>query len=233
MVTLPPLENASTASGVLRIRTNSVTSTPACNPNPAPPVAIDLLAGPSWQLGSDDQIHVIVRSEGTEAEVGWLADQVQYVLWSGGGTGVRRMDANEAHALWQRQVEFSDRGAGETADRSPLVVKIAVPPSNVSRIIDELIAFDPECTIQSHAASGIIVARFAHFTHADLTRALVGKLRPAAVQAGGSLVILSATLDGLTPHLIWGGRTDAIVLMERIKSKFDPHNILNPGRFVF
>ena len=82
-------------------------------------------------------------------------------------------------------------------------------------------------------ASGIIIARFAKFTQADLTTVLVGKLRPAAVQLGGSLVVVSSKLEGLTPHLIWGGRTDAIVLLERIKQKFDPHNILNPGRFVF
>ena len=62
---------------------------------------------------------------------------------------------------------------------------------------------------------------------------LVGKLRPAAVQHGGSLVVLKTKLEGLTPHLVWGGRTDATVLMERIKQKFDPHNILNPGRFVY
>ena len=45
--------------------------------------------------------------------------------------------------------------------------------------------------------------------------------------------MVRSKLEGLTPHLVWGGRTDATVLMERIKQKFDPQNILNPGRFVF
>ena len=62
---------------------------------------------------------------------------------------------------------------------------------------------------------------------------LVGKLRPAAVQLGGSLVVVRSNLEGLTPHLVWGGRTDATVLLERIKHKFDPQNILNPGRFIY
>ena len=66
-----------------------------------------------------------------------------------------------------------------------------------------------------------------------LTKLLVGKLRPAAVQQGGSLIVLKSTLEGLTPHLVWGGRTGAIMLLERVKQKFDPHSILNPGRFIF
>ena len=66
-----------------------------------------------------------------------------------------------------------------------------------------------------------------------IVRVLVGKLRPAAVQLGGSVVVVRSKLEGLTPHLVWGGRTDAVVLLERIKQKFDPKNILNPGRYIF
>ena len=89
------------------------------------------------------------------------------------------------------------------------------------------------CTIQAHAANGIVVARFAEFAAADVSSVLVGKLRPAAIRRGGSLVVLATKLTGLTPHILWGGRTEATVLMERIKQQFDPHNILNPGCFVF
>ena len=113
------------------------------------------------------------------------------------------------------------------------MVKIAVPPSAVITTIAELRAHDPSCTIQAHAASGIVVVRFAKFAAGDVSPVLVGKLRPAAVARGGSLVVLSSPLEGLTPHIVWGGRTDATVLMERIKTQFDPHNILNPGRFVY
>jgi hypothetical protein len=114
-----------------------------------------------------------------------------------------------------------------------MVVKIAVPPSSVVATISELHSKGNACTIQSHAENGIIIARFAEFEPADVSRVLVGKLRPAAIRRGGSLVVLASTLEGLTPHVIWGPRTDATVLMERIKRQFDPHNILNPGRFVY
>lgn len=211
----------------------------------APPIAIDLLIGPAWQdnpglaetiRNPKSQIRnpvLVVRVEGTESEVTWLSDQVQCELRMGGGTAVRGLTPRGADTLWDRQLEFADRGAGEAPDDAPLVLKIAVPPSGMTATIAQLLAFDADCTVQAHAGNGIVVARLSQFRQADLTPVLVGKLRPAAVQRGGSLVVLSSNLDGLTPHLVWGGRTEATMLMERIQKKFDPHNILNPGRFVF
>lgn len=202
------------------------------------PAAIDLLVGAAWKREALPAVDgagamVAVRVEGTEVEANWLAEHVQYEFWQGGATGAQLMSDVEAERLWSHQIEFPDRGAGSERDGSPLVVKIAVPPSDVVAIIRDLLAHDAECTVQSHAANGIIVARFASFAHADVSAVLVGKLRPAVIQCGGNLVILECTLDGLTPHIVWGGRTEATILMERIQREFDPHNILNPGRFVF
>jgi glycolate oxidase FAD binding subunit len=210
---------------------------------PAPPVAIDYLLGPDWQVPrttSSRQAeintktpHLAIRFEGTQAETDWLADQIQTVLQQFGGMSVALLSPTDAVTLWKQQVEFADRGTGNASDNSPLVAKIAVPPSAVSGIIKQLLDFDPDCAIQAQAGNGIMLARFKKFGHADLTSFLVAKLRPAATRIGGSLVVVSSKLDGLTPHLTWGGRTDAIVLLENIKHKFDPRNILNPGRFVF
>jgi glycolate dehydrogenase FAD-binding subunit len=205
----------------------------------APPVAIDVVIGPTWNkeaLPASDApsaATLAVRVEGTETEVKWLAEHAQYELWQGGSTEVRRLSDTDADRLWSCQIEFSDRGPATTHDESPLVLKISVPPSAVIATIAALQSHDPACTIQAHAASGIILARFAKFTSADVSPVLVGKLRPAAVQRGGSVVVVSSRLEGLTPHITWGGRTEATILMERIKRQFDPHNILNPNRFVF
>jgi FAD/FMN-containing dehydrogenase len=103
----------------------------------------------------------------------------------------------------------------------------------VTGIVRELLAADPNCVIQAHAGNGIVVARFEKFGQAEISSLIVAKLRPAAVRLGGSLVVLRTTLSGLTPHLIWGGRDDATVLLEQVKRQFDPRGILNPGRFVF
>jgi glycolate oxidase FAD binding subunit len=204
----------------------------------SPPVAIDLLVGGAWGEVIEDAlgnsgIQLVVRIEGTEGEIEWLLERVRNEVIAAGGANVHRLSDAAAKSLWGRQVEFPDRGAGPNDDDSPFVIQIAVPPSAVTGIIAELSATNANCTIQCHAASGIIVARFAKFAHADLSAVLVNKLRPAAVRLGGSLVVLKSKLEGLTPHLLWGGRTDGTVLLERIKRKFDPKGILNPGRFVF
>jgi glycolate oxidase FAD binding subunit len=210
----------------------------------APPIAIDLLVGVSWRAGDEDDADrsaprkagcsftIAVRVDGTEAEVAWMAEQVQLESWAGGAATVERLDEAEADGLWKRQVEFSDRGPQDTTDGSPMVLKISVPACATTSFVSRILAADPNCTIQAHAGNGIIVARFAQFTHADLTSVLVANLRPAAIKLGGSAVVVSSKLEGLTPHIVWGGRTEAIMLLERIKQKFDPHNILNPGRFV-
>jgi glycolate dehydrogenase FAD-binding subunit len=210
----------------------------------APPVAIDLLVGGSWGdiAGGSPEARrqppepvatIVVRVEGTAVEVAAVRENVQYELWTGGAGDVRVLPPAEANALWHRQVEFADRGAGISPDEAVLVLKVSLPPSGVTAMLAAVRSHDPTCTIQAHAGNGIIVARFAKFDSAAVSRVLVGQLRPAAIKLGGSAVIIGSKLEGLTPHIVWGGRTDATVLMERIKQQFDPRNILNPGRFVY
>lgn len=199
----------------------------------APPVAVDLLVGKDWQTDATNRNSLVVRVEGTREECDWLVERIQSELVASKCTGANCLEAAAASELWERQIEFADRGAGAEKDKSPIVLQLAVPSSAVTGMVARLLAFDEGATIQAHAASGIITARFAKFTHGDLTSVLVGKLRPSALQLGGSCIILQSTIDGLTPHLIWGGRTDSVVLLERIKKKLDPRNILNPSRFVF
>jgi glycolate oxidase FAD binding subunit len=213
----------------------------------ASPVTIDVLVGHPWKsiledyqragassppVGAENHIAVAVRVEGTEVEVNWLAEQVKAAIASGGGQSVRRLVDGEAAALWARQVEFSDRGMGVAPDTSPLVLKIAVPPSAVCTMIVAVLAHDANCEVQAHAGNGIVYVRFGRFSSADLTSVLVGKLRPLAVRLGGSVVVVASQTEGLTPHMIWGGRTDREIFLERVKRQFDPRGILNPGRFI-
>jgi glycolate oxidase FAD binding subunit len=198
-----------------------------------PPVAVDVLVGAGWASESPAQYQVVIRLEGTELETASLADAVESTFAAAGCPAARALSESQADALWQRQIEFSDRGLGETDDESPMVLKTAVPPSGVIEIIHGLLAIDANCAIQAHAGSGIVIARFREFRQEHISKVLVAKLRPAAVRLGGSLVVVRSKLDGLTPHLVWGGRTEGTVLIEQIKRQFDPRNILNPGRYVF
>jgi glycolate oxidase FAD binding subunit len=199
----------------------------------ATPAAIDLLVSKSWGNESANHSSVAIRLEGSESEIAWLTAHVQSAVSTAGGAAARALPAAEADELWRRQIEFSDRGAGEPDDGSPMVMKISLPSSAVADMIGKLLAADENCTIQAHAGNGIIFARFSQFRHDDLTKVLVAKLRPAAVHLGGSLIVVRSKLEGLTSHVVWGCRTDTSVLLEQIKFQFDPRNILNPGRFAY
>ena len=52
---------------------------------------------------------------------------------------------------------------------------------------------DPQASVQAHAGSGIVIARFARFAAGDVSRLLIGRLQPAARAAGGNIVVLSST----------------------------------------
>jgi glycolate oxidase FAD binding subunit len=198
-----------------------------------PPVAIDLLIGEGWTPESPIRNQLVIRLEGTEQETAWLSAEVERTFAVAGCSAVRALAKSQADVLWNRQIEFSDRGLADVDDKSPMVMKIAVPPSGVIEMIRGLLAVDANCEIQAHAGNGIVTARFREFRHEHVSKSLVAKLRPAAVRLGGSLVVVRSKLEGLTPHLVWGGRTEGTVLLEQVKRQFDPRNILNPGRFVF
>jgi glycolate oxidase FAD binding subunit len=198
-----------------------------------PPVSIDVLIGEGWTAESPIRYQVVIRLEGTKQETAWLTNAVETAFAAAGCVAAHTLSKSQADALWNRQIEFSDRGPSDTDDGSPMVMKIVVPPSTLMEMIRGLLEIDANCAVQAHAGNGIVIARFREFRHEHISKALVAKLRPAAVQLGGSLVVLRSKLDGITPHLVWGGRTEGTVLLEQIKRQFDPRSILNPGRFIF
>ena len=226
------------------------------------PAAIELLTGPGWkdcqELASlrDGALTLAVLFEGAPSEVAWQVDRLHNEWGAHGVSGRSTLAVNGAAAdnLLRALAEFPHAGilransfnrdptvtagnneptAAVGANDSPLVVKAAVTPSqavSVMRLVHEI---DPEAALQCHAASGVVIARFRNFDAADLTRVLVGRLQSAAIREGGSVTVLRSMFDGLTPQIVWGGRQASHALMESVKAQFDPHNILNPGRFIF
>jgi glycolate oxidase FAD binding subunit len=204
------------------------------------PAAIELVAGPAWRddpalepLVIDPEAqtrraggefdHLIVALEGTAAEVEWmkatLVDELQ--------SRAECIPPPTPNAVWQRLREFP-------ATEAALVLKANVPPSCTVEMIRLLRAAAPDCSIQAHAGNGIIIAHYPTFPAGGVSRILVGQLQPAAQNAGGNLIVLSATLTGeLTRQAVWGATAGAAMLMEAVKTQFDPKNLLNPGRFVY
>ena len=66
----------------------------------------------------------------------------------------------------------------------------------------------------------------------DRVAAAISRVRELSRQLGGSTVVEHCPLSVKRGIDVWGETTEAIAIMRRIKEKFDPGRVLNPGRFV-
>jgi glycolate oxidase FAD binding subunit len=198
------------------------------------PAAIELVAGPRWQaepalVGAAERpaCELLVGLEGTAQEVGWMVEQLGRE-WHDLGirdSVIHRQD--EAGQLWSRLTEFSAEG------ESPLVVKLNVRPSAVTSMMKLLLDIDPAASLQAHAGNGIVIGRFSEFSTSDAAKVLIGRLQPAAVAAGGNVVVWSCSASELTRQAVWGATANGAEMMRCVARQFDPKGLLNPDRFVY
>lgn len=200
------------------------------------PVAVELLRGPAWDdeptlkpLSAEplpQKYYLIAALEGTVPEVAWMTSQL-HREWRELGISAPITIGNAAD-LWNKLVEFPAGG------NSPLVLKASVASSGVTAFIEAIQKVDPAASIQSHAASGIVIARFSQFPDGGLSRTLVGNLQNVAAAHHGHVVIYSNPSNAeMTHQSVWGATDAPVPLMSAVKQQFDPKNILNPGRFVY
>jgi glycolate oxidase FAD binding subunit len=197
------------------------------------PVAAELLAGPAWNedalLGNADRapFSIVVGFEGTATEVAWQIQELSMEWLRLGIAEPRTIENAPAAELSRRLTEFS------ALPGSALVLKANVKPSGVTRMIQAFLKTDPQCSIQSHAASGVVIARFETFPKTGLSRTLIGELQPAAAEFGGHIVLLANPSGAeMTRQAVWGS-SPSLPLMAAVKREFDPDDVLNRGRFVF
>lgn len=200
------------------------------------PTAVELLAGPAWDAepafktlagaSGPDKLYLVVGLEGSAVEVEWMTSRL-HDEWCELGIEAP-ITIGDGADLWKKLIEFPAAG------NAPLVLKASLVPSGVPPFIDALRTLDREVSIQSHAGNGIVIARLSAFPKDGLSRALVGNLQPAAAAQQGSLLVLSNPAGNeMTHQSAWGGLDAPFTLMSAVKQKFDPKNILNPGRFVY
>ena len=193
------------------------------------PVAIELLAGPTQiEAAAGDGVAVVaVCCCGTEPEVDWMQQQLQQE-WQSQGLSASVLVSAEHDALWKDLVEFPVAGP------HALALQVSLVPSGVVDFAREVREIDPEASVLAHAGNGLVVVKMPELPKAGLTEVVVRKLHPLARRSQGNVVVLSAEgATDLTHRCVWGGSEMPFDLMSRIKERFDPKNLLNPGRFVY
>jgi glycolate oxidase FAD binding subunit len=202
----------------------------------ATPAAVELLAGPAWH---DDPLlrpqsprsacRIVVGLEGTREEVDWM---IEYLArrWRTEGFRPQLADRQQVPAVWQRLTDFCTA----PAQGGDLMLKAGVRPGHVVQLVDLLRQHAPLGSIQAHAGNGIVLARLSGLPPADAVARIVRHLAPWVHARDGSTTLLACP-DGVEPtrQLVWGHTGDALRVMRAVKQQFDPHGLLNPGRFVY
>lgn len=140
---------------------------------------------------------------------------------------VRVLDpATEERALTRFAYPWWD---GETG------LKIAHLPSDLPHVLSDALRLSRErgltARIGGHAGNGITFVGLGAGDAVTIA-STIDALRAGVGRRGGSLVALQAPREVKGMIDVWGPIGDALPLMRRVKERFDPTGIMNPGRFV-
>jgi hypothetical protein len=156
---------------------------------------------------------LVVLLEGTISEVTWMLDTL--------------------HAEWQATGVQPSKSAIDLESLAiDADVQIAVRPSQVVQFMAAIKEKYPDCSIQSHAGNGIVLVEssWGRAEGASYYR----QLRELGESFDGRTTVLHCPEDvELSREDIWGPPPAGFNVMRALKERFDPHNVLNPGRFIF
>ncbi|MBI4674892.1 MAG: FAD-binding oxidoreductase [Chloroflexi bacterium] len=199
-----------------------------------PPLAIELLDASTARQVLPNTIgnwFVAARFGGSKATMAATRDLVAHVADE---TGARSTDAlADTNALW-RAIADLPATLRETSPDA-LCVRMSIPPQTLANALR--VAFDA-----AHAQKLAPPRIFAHAALASIyaavngddaaLEAFVSKLRAQVHELHGHVVVERAPSTLRKNINAWDDTGAALKLMQSIKRKFDPNNILNPGRFV-
>lgn len=173
---------------------------------------------------SEDARLLTVLIESIPAGVDAQAETASYLLKGFGE--VRTLSDEEADHLGP----LTPPG---TADE--LAIKIAHPPAELTGVLDSALGAAERRgatpRITGHAGAGVTYVALSGGDE-EARAQVVEELREIWVRRGGSVVLRQAPVQVKKRLEAWGPAGDYLGLTRRVKEKFDPRGVLNPGRFL-
>ena len=166
-----------------------------------------------------------VLIEGIPSGVEAQAETASHIL--GGFGQVRTLSDEETGSL--------EPSSPPGADGEEVAVKISTPPAELAGVLDSTLGacsrrgITPRLT--GHAGTGVT---YVGLSGGDEERRaqVVEELREIWVRRGGSVIVREAPPAFKERVEVWGPLGSRLELTRRVKEKFDPRGVLNPGRFV-
>src|SRR5215208_2405020 len=177
------------------------------------------------ELHWDDNSRLLsVLIEGIEPSVEAQADTASYLLRGFGE--VRTLTDEEADS----QGPLAPPGAGDE-----LAVKVSAPPAELTGVLDSTLG---ACSrrgvmprLTGHAGIGVTYAALSGADENAYVQ-IVEELREIWSRRGGSVVVREGSPAFKERVEAWGPLGSRLELTRRVKEKFDPRGIMNPGRFA-
>ena len=173
---------------------------------------------------SEDEKLLTVLIEGIEPGVEAQSDTASYLLRGFGE--VRTLTDEEAGSLGP---------LAPPGTEDEVAVKISAPPSELTGVLDSALG---ACSrrgvaprITGHAGIGVTYVALSG-TDEEAHIQIVEELREIWTRRGGSVVVRSAPPAFKERVEAWGPLGSRLELTRRVKQKFDPRGIMNPGRFA-
>jgi len=195
-----------------------------------PPLALELLDAATMKFvepTAQGAYFVTARFGGSNATMATARDLCMHAANEHNTRSVNVVD--DTPKLWHAIADVPATLREHFSDA--LLVRVSVPPKELQaalRILSEIALTPPR--IFSHAAVASIYSSFEG--DAIFLESLVSKLRAQLHELHGHLVIESAPASLKKNLDVWEHVGASFKMMQALKRKFDPNNILNPGRFV-
>jgi glycolate oxidase FAD binding subunit len=198
--------------------------------SPLVPTILDILGSNDQEKPSTMAVRFEMGEDAAEAQAATLIELATDVSARLAETA-QILHGEAEERFWSRaDKQITVRGKSETA----LTIKISVLPTEVAHCLSILHHTAQHAHLsacwRAHAGHGLIFVRLAGDDDTVLISA-IETLRQSAQHILGSLVVLDGPV-ALTQRLDVWGTVPALDVMRRLKSRFDPHATLNPGRFV-
>ena len=168
---------------------------------------------------------LVVGFEANAEAVQGQVEQVQQelkelVTWS------QPFEGEEAQQIWRALVEF------QAAEIGLVTFKANFRSSATVEFLDAAQRQPVSWMVHAHAGNGIVFGHALPGANRAAVQSSLAMLRALAVSRSGNLVFRRCPTEWKAELAIWGEPRGDAWLMQSIKQKLDPMNILNPGRII-
>jgi glycolate oxidase FAD binding subunit len=170
-----------------------------------------------------------IRIESVDKAVRDQIFKVKDICVERGGEGIL-IEGILEQTLWEEIREFAWKSSGN----NKAVAKVSVLITDVPRVFQALEGLSSNLGLgiyaSARAGNGVLIVAM-EGEISPLIEA-IGSLHNLVSPLKGNLIIQDAPSYVKSQVEVWGEIRASLRVMQRLKSLFDPNNILNPGRFI-